>query len=231
MKGRRSAALLPAIADAVFPGRCLVCGEWLEGAGGQVCEACADDLAPLSGPRCTVCGMPLISERGTCLRCRERSFAFGQSFSLFPFEGTIRDLIHQYKFSGRVRLAGFFSDLLAAGAAERLDGAVVVPVPPRPGKRTDNVGLIARRLHQRHGILVQSIMVRSGGASQKSLDFEERQRNLLGAFGVKRGVTPPPRALLLDDVFTTGATLDACARALKDAGTESVDALTIAIDM
>ena len=229
----RGASLLHSVFEVMFPGRCLLCGQWLYFEGGSpLCGRCREGLKPLSGPRCRICSMPLVSEKDTCLRCRQTALAFGECFSLFAYEGKVRDLIHMYKFSGRTRLAGVFADFLAGAAAGRFGDAVVVPVPPRPERKgNDHVGRIARALHVRHGLSVCSVLEKGRGPAQKTLDFEERRKNLVGAFRMKAGVKAPLSVVLLDDVFTTGATLDACARVLREGGAARVSALTIAIDM
>jgi competence protein ComFC len=225
--------LLHSFLEVTFPGRCLLCGDRLFFEGGSpLCEGCREGLKPLSGPRCRVCSMPLVSEKETCIRCRETTFTFGECFSLFAFEGKVRDLIHMYKFSGRTRLAGVFAGFLAGPAATRFGDVVVVPVPPRPERRgNDHVGRIARVLRTRHGLAVCSALEKRRGPAQKTLDFEQRRGNLVGAFRMKAGMNVPLNVLLLDDVFTTGATLDACARVLREGGVKQVSALTIAIDM
>lgn len=233
---RHHAASLPRLLlDILFPGRCLLCGTWLlfEGAwGSQVCEACVTGLSPIAGPRCRVCSMPLSSEDGVCTRCRETRFAFEASHSLFAFEGEMKDLIHQYKFHGRTRIAELFAFFLADAARRRFPDSVLVPVPPRPEKwGYDHIGRIVRILEARHGMRILRILDRKKGLPQKSLDFEERRRNLVGAIRVRHGSTAPDSSVLLDDVFTTGATLDACAHALKEAGGGKVQAITLAIDM
>jgi ComF family protein len=232
-RSRGGTRIFTALLEAAFPGRCLLCGEWLYFEGGSpVCTGCLEGLTVVSGPRCRVCGMPLVSEKETCLRCRDAEFAFDACLPLFAFEGKIRDLIHLYKFSGRTRLSGVFADILAREASERMSPAVLVPVPPRPGRKGhDHIGAIARQLRSRHGIEVCMSLERGKGPAQKSLDFEERRMNLVGAFRIRPGARVPRNALLLDDVFTTGATLDACAQALRDGGAERVSAVTIAIDM
>ncbi len=107
-----------------------------------------------------------------------------------------------------------------------------MPVPPRPGRRgLDPVERIARILERRWGITVCRCLSRTGGTEQKSLDFAGRSRNLKGRITVRpaRGGVPP-LAVLLDDVFTTGATADACARALLEAGSVEVRVVTLAVD-
>jgi ComF family protein len=176
--------------------------------------------------------MPLVSEKETCMRCRETSFSFDRCLSLFAFEGKIRDLIHLYKFSGRTRLSGVFAGLISSAAADLFKDVVLVPVPPRPGRRRhDHIGRIAAVLHSRHGVSVCRALERGRGPAQKSLDFEERRRNLVGAFRMRPGARAPANTLLLDDVFTTGATLDACAGVLREGGAGRVSAIAIAIDM
>jgi predicted amidophosphoribosyltransferase len=115
-----------------------------------------------------------------------------------------------------------------------LAGNVVVPAPPRPGRRRpDAVELVARALEKVHGIKVVRILQRAGLVQQKSLDYVQRKANLKGNISVARGkkdVVVPQSVVLLDDVFTTGATLDACACALRGYGCAAVHAVTLAIE-
>jgi predicted amidophosphoribosyltransferase len=118
---------------------------------------------------------------------------------------------------------------------ERFPGALLVPVPPRPSKLRrkgwDQVEDIARILEKRHGIAVRRMLTRRGGLlEQKKLDFDERAANMRACMRVRGRVDPSSRYLVLDDVFTTGATLSACALALKNAGASRVDALVLAAD-
>jgi ComF family protein len=176
--------------------------------------------------------MPLSSEIGICTRCRVTEFAFEANHSVFAYGGEIKELIARYKFSGRMRLSSLFAAYLASSVREKFPDTVIVPVPPRPhGEKPDHVERIAKRLEAAHGFTVARPLQRVGGFSQKTLDFEERKRNLLGMVRFRPGFAAPERAVLLDDVFTTGATADACARALRDAGCGKVFVATLAIDM
>ncbi len=218
--------------DVLFPGRCLLCGQWLAPAAvGPVCAPCLDSLIVDHGPRCVRCGIPLLSERDVCMRCRAVERAFSACFALFPNRGAPRELLRALKFEGRARCAPLFAGMVAAELGRLYPGAPVVPAPPRRGRSgPDAVERICRALERRHGVAVCRVLERSGGAEQKSLDYEERARNLRGRIRVAAGRAVPDRVVLFDDVFTTGATLDACARALRDAGAREVSALTLVIE-
>jgi predicted amidophosphoribosyltransferase len=241
-----------AVVEAFFPGRCLLCGEWLPistRTEGQVCGACRSSLPMIKGERCSKCGAPICSEHGICTRCRAMDYAFDSNISLFEYSGEARTLIAEFKFAGRRRLASLFASLVGELAGEMHPGLPIVPVPPRPGRRrVDGVAMIARRL-RRAGLRVLPLLVRTGGAPQKSLDFEHRRQNLLGKIAMARGrpgeryshfrgrgegvagsASPPAEVVLLDDVFTTGATADACARVLREAGCARVFVVTLALD-
>jgi predicted amidophosphoribosyltransferase len=177
--------------------------------------------------------MALLSEKGTCTRCREAGYAFESNIALFPYSGAPRELIVKLKFADRRRLAALFAHFASAALEGELASCPVVPVPCRPGRSTpDAVELVARLLQKDHGKTVRRLLERTGGAQQKSLDFEQRRRNLSGMIRIATGgrAEIPPRVVLLDDVFTTGATLDACARSLRDGGCQSVRGLTLAIE-
>jgi competence protein ComFC len=184
-----------------------------------------------------MCGIELISEKGTCLRCRSAEYTFHSHLSLFPYTGMAKCLLQALKFGGRRRLAGFFSCRAAYELEYRLKvreaSAAIVPVPSRPGrKEPDAVELIARTLQSDHGLDVRRVLLRTAATQQKSLDYEQRRENLRGGIQVhpRFSGAVPRRVVLLDDVFTTGATLDACSRVLLQSGCQRVDALTLAME-
>ncbi len=170
------------------------------------------------------------------MRCRGREWAFDSAYPLFNYLGRAEALISAYKFGGRLSLAPFFCTLLAQALTERWPGWPLVPVPPRPGKIRrqgwDQVELLARGL-ERRGFTVLRLLERRPSLEQKKLGLEARFENARCAYGLRRGLSLSPAGLslvLLDDVFTTGATAEACALALKNAGASHVGFISIAAD-
>jgi ComF family protein len=237
MTGKGSArlrSLAGPILEAVFPGRCLLCARWLTGrepGGVPLCDPCRAGLEPPDGDRCSRCGMPLVSEQVLCMRCRAADYCFDSSIALFVHAGQAKELLRALKFGSRGRLAVFFAERAAAVLREAGRLLPVVPVPPRPGRRgPDTAELVARRLERGHGMDVRRILRRAAGVQQKSLSFQERKENLSGKIRMARAAAVPPAVVVLDDVFTTGATLDACARVLRGAGCARVYGLTLVIE-
>ncbi len=245
------AALAAPVLDMVFPQYCAACGRAAPGAV-PLCDGCRSALRPLEGLQCAICGVPLVSERERCVRCRSRELHYDRHRSVFAYSGVAKQLIIAYKFGGRTRLAGLLSTYLVPLIPQT---AVVVPVPAsRRGRRQrgyDQVRRLAAELKRHDGIPVVQALVRTRGREQKQLDFDERSRNLVGAVelvpcfgrplgpartgrrrGRRRGRrgTVPHHVVLLDDVFTTGATVNECARVLRRAGARRIDAVTLAAD-
>jgi competence protein ComFC len=230
--------LRQAASGYLFPGRCASCGDPLLGYPSRswpLCPPCEEklDFAPES--RCSICGRELISEIGTCMDCRTRSYRFESNHPLYPYSGPYRDLVVRYKFGGFIGLGRFFAEQLSLAYRERYEGLPVVPVPFRREKMKktgwDQIDLIAREMRRSHGVPVVFGLERGKSLSQKTLNYEDRLKNLKGKIRVRPGACFPGTDLvLLDDVFTTGATLSECARVLKEAGAARVCALTIAID-
>jgi competence protein ComFC len=225
------------VLEALFPGRCLNCGTWLLLESGHrlpLCADCAALLLPLAGRRCCRCGIELISELGVCVRCRNADYAFESSVSLFAYRGAAQRLLAGLKFDGRSRVAPFFAEKVADVLKERRFGThVLVPVPPRPGRKSpDAAELVSRALGRTHGIAVLRPLLRTGSVQQKSLDYEQRRKNLKGKIRIdpRRAFPPGLPVVLLDDVFTTGATLDACARVLLQVGCARVNAVTLVME-
>jgi ComF family protein len=247
-------SLFTPVREFFFPRGCALCGETLAGREETIfglCNPCRTKLilsAKEDGAEyCGSCGRPLISEMGRCLFCREQGERLWERTALvYPYSGKYRKLLGEYKFGGN-RALGFFlaerlqeacARLLAAEpglagtAGQRTRGfPLLVPVPPRPGKLRktgwDQVEYLARLL-KREGFPVYRCLKRLPSRSQKKLNREERLRNLRDRFVLIRPA--PVAAILFDDVITTGATLEACAGALKNAGTEKVYAACLFYD-
>lgn len=233
--------------EAIFPGRCLLCGDWLLLASDHsipICGTCRGKVITLHEPRCARCGVELISEKGTCLRCRGSDYMFHSNMSVFAYMGEAKRLLVCLKFEQKRRLAPFFAAHVDALLRELGWTGILVPVPSRPGRRTpDAVELVARSLERFHGRHVQRVLLRTAGVQQKSLDFQQRKDNLKGQIILSSALRQgrvrwtsaardavPRQAVLLDDVFTTGATLDACARTLLGAGCIEVNAVTLVME-
>ena len=226
-------AMLDSCLEFLLPRGCVLCGSPLPPElPWPLCGDCRASLRPWEGERCECCGLPLISELGRCMRCRGAQRAFDCAFPLFSYAGPVRDLIAEYKKNRRRSLAPYFALLFARAIEDRWPGWTVVPVPPRPARARDwdQVEEIARLLEAR-GIDVCRILERGHNSSQqKKLGRSERGDNAKKSYTLKPGATSPQRALLIDDVITTSATLDACALALRSGAAVRVEALVLAAD-
>lgn len=222
--------------DLLFPRDCVLCGGRIAQAGGAaypLCRSCAASLCSLSGPRCPRCGKTLVSEEGLCMDCRGKEFSCGEVLPLFRYEGDAATLISAYKSGGRRSLAAFWAELLERELRNRWPGRCIVPVPPRPEKakagEIDQIELLVRQLETR-GFLIARVLRRAPSAQQKSLSRKERLANSRAAYSLMPGAELSAEVVLLDDVFTTGATIEACAAALKAGGADRVCALVLAAD-
>ena len=231
-------AYLNTLLEIFFPGKCLLCGEMLLGRNQSlkpVCLSCLEGLIPITGRRCSVCSRVLISEKGICTACRQSEYNFHTNYSIFEYSGVIKELIYQYKFRRRKRVALIFAGFLAEALKQLYPRSIVIPVPPRKQlwwqREWEHVDLITRCLEGFYGIRVARILKRSGKKAQKSMDFRQRAENIRNTISVKGDMSNTySNLVLLDDIFTTGATGNECARILRAAGCRSVNLVTLALD-
>lgn len=221
---------LAAALDLVFPPHCAACGQ----RGAWLCDVCRSAIVRFVPPSCPHCGQPRRSAT-LCPACRRQSSSLEGIRSLGPFVRPLQQAIHALKYGGLRVLAPLLSDLLAEHwQREPLPVDVIVPVPlhrARERRRGYNQArLLARELSKRIGVPVcaEALLRRRDTPPQVGLSRAARYENVRRAFTVGREHLAGKRVLLLDDVLTTGATLEACAEPLLADGVRSVWALTLA---
>lgn len=220
-----------ALLDLIYPPTCGGCGR----AGARFCARCAAQVAWLDAdPFCSHCGRP-TSAGTVCSWCRTAPPALDAIRSAALFVGPLRQATHVFKYTGRTDLAGPLAALMAAfWERHPLPADLVVPVPLYPKRQRERgfnqAELLARAFAAQTGLPLSPhglARVRET-ASQVGLSAQERRDNVRGAFRAWGDAWAGRRPLLIDDVCTTGATLEACAAALRSAGSQAVYALTLA---
>jgi ComF family protein len=235
--------ILRRVLDIIFPSFCSFCKDPL---GDSIipyfCSSCWADFALLTGPVCPRCGKPFgspetlsYSPEFECGTCRNDPPLFDQALSIGYFEGPLREAIHQFKYRPCRSLGRPLGDWMVQQVRVLTDIDMIMPVPlhtTRLRQRGFNQALLlAHRMSETHRIpLVYDNLIRSRPTRpQVELSGLERVRNVEGAFSLKRPRdVASKRVVLVDDVFTTGATMNECASVLKDAGADQVIAFTLA---
>jgi ComF family protein len=225
--------------DLLFPPRCVVCGA----AGADLCAVCLGKVRRAPEPRCARCDAPLAGGRAApgelCGECVTGAFAPDVDRALVGaiYEENVRTAIHALKYHGKRRVAEPLAGMaLAAWRASGLSAEVIVPVPLHRSQRRprgyNQADLLARGLARGAGLPIQrdALERTRATAAQARLPASERQRNVAGAFGLLPGaVALSGRTILLvDDVITTGATIQAAASALREARPAAIYALAVA---
>jgi len=226
-----------AILAVILAPACAACQRPLdEPTRGPVCRGCWAAILPITPPVCDACCDPLPSWRtislecSRCPRCRRRDLLVVRGRAIGPYDGSLRAIVHALKYDGRRTLAKPLAALLAHHGSSVLDGAdVVVPVPLHRSRRRargfNQAAEIARHLPLPTAHALTRVRATP---SQTDLPAAKRHANVRDAFALRRADVKTRIVVLVDDVSTTGATLDACARVLIDAGAREVRALTVA---
>lgn len=235
--------VLPSGLNLLYPPVCQLChARRAEAPAGFVCGQCWRQVRFIRPPFCHRCGLPFAGEFTTnfvCTNCHDLELHFSSARSAVVAKGVVREAIHRFKYSGAVWFENFLVGLLLREAAPALlasepwDGLVPVPLHPvklrerefnqaarlaAPLARATKIPLREKILRREHSTGTQTALTRT-----------ERAANMKHAFAVRPGVRlAGQRLVLVDDVFTTGATTNACAAALRAAGAKEVAVWTVA---
>ncbi len=235
--------VLRGIKDLIYPDYCLSCGNKIISRAGQapLCPACRCRIEENTPPLCVSCGRQLTGQapgKNLCRSCLKRNFSFDRAFSPCKYEGVVKKLIHEFKYSGKDYLGKFLGKILRDFTCAHplpvgyID--LVIPVPLHKDR------LREREFNQAH-ILSESVagvfgrktssgilMRKKPTRTQTELGFAQRQKNIKGSFAADgSGILKGSDVLLVDDVLTTGATASEAAKTLKEAGAKKVYVLTL----
>lgn len=227
------------IMDILFPRRCPVCGQIVMPKGDLICPGCMGKLSWVRRPTCKKCGKEVLSDTVEyCFDCTRRMRSFDYGLSLINYDDIASRSMAQIKYNNKREYLDFYSEAMFRGLGKqllRMRADALVPVPVHPSRmRTrgfNQAEELARRLSGKTGIPVNhTILKRSKKtAPQKSLDPSGRLKNLEQAFAADHIPPDIHSVILVDDIYTTGSTIEACTRALKRAGMDHVYFVTIFI--
>lgn len=233
--------LFRALLDVILPPVCHICHSFIPDAGElHICGSCLGRLQLVSPPLCTLCGIPFsgAGDNHRCGACTVEPPHFDAARAHFLYEDPIRELIHSFKYTRSIHRRLPLALLALEGIrpiAAACNPDMVVPVPlhrSRLRERGFNQaillgGIVSQRLAL--PMVADALMRTRATEAQIKLSATERRTNVKGAFSVKKPVqVAGKKILLLDDVMTTGSTMNECAKELKKAGAAAVFAVTIA---
>ena len=227
------------IINLFFPRRCPVCGDIVQPLGELICPGCVGALSPVRQPVCKKCGKEVESgQMEYCYDCARHPKPFVQNFALLNYNSAASRSMSAIKYKGRREYLDFYSQAVCrrfAKTIRRISPDVLVPVPVHPTRMRsrgfNQAELLARCIGRQLEIPVcpKGLRRTKKTLPQKQLNQQERLKNLRQAFVPGNLPLGVRTVLLIDDIYTTGSTLEACARALKSMGVENVYGLTLCI--
>lgn len=230
--------ILKELADCFYPPRCPVCDEILA-PGNLICPLCVNEALPVLEPTCRKCGKPIEDDRREyCSDCLRRTHVYRQGKAVFVYKAGIKKSMYRFKYSNRREYAAFYAKCAADihGAwIRKKQVEIIVPIPMYQGKKRrrgyNQAEVFARALGKEIGIPVDAGLVKRvrNTTPQKELSDKERQRNLKNAFQLTQDIVEYTHILLVDDIYTTGSTMDAVAATLLSGGAVDVYYICISI--
>lgn len=225
----------------LVPYQCPCCKKFLGEKERGICASCLSEIRWIEPPFCSVCGVPFVSsqvENHPCGSCTLRKRAFHMARALGYYEGTLRLAIQKWKYQERSSLTSFFGEMMGEGFFQYWSPSTIdllLPVPLHP-KRLRERGfnqslLLAKALSNRTKIPYQKRLLQKVHPTPPLMELHarERERVIKGSFRVvKKEEVVGKSILLVDDVYTTGATVNECAKVLLAAGANRVDVFTLA---
>lgn len=223
--------------NALFPRRCPFCQRALS-KGTLVCDRCLGKLRIIESPFCLKCGKPVSKDQELCMDCQRREHQFCSGRSVFLYNKPMKKAIYRFKYENKREYASFFADAIVQNLTEYgkylgVDGIVPIPLHPRRERSRgyNQAALVARKIGAEWEIPVyENLLIRKTNTRPlKNQTEEQRKNNLKNAFLIKANGVQLKKILLVDDIYTTGSTIDEAARTLKEGGANEVFFISISL--
>lgn len=234
--------LFRGITNLVYPPYCTICGKKIiTKEFNPLCPECIGKIKWNLPPFCSICGRNTVIELfpiNICLECKKQHHFFDRAWSVSLYEGIMRECIHKFKYERRFELIYFFERILEEFIKKFINIGIfdyIFPIPLHPKKlreREFNQALliaepIAKKFKKK--ILLRNIYRKKYTLPQSELKAEDRRKNIKGAFVIKNTRQIVNKNIfIIDDILTTGATVDECAKLFKESGANIIEVLTIA---
>jgi ComF family protein len=224
-----------------LPPQCHCCEKCLEEGQQGICPDCLSEIHWIEPPFCSVCGTPFVSkevEDHPCGSCLTKKKYFTMARALGYYEGPLREAIHRWKYQGKTHVNSLFGEWMVEGLHRYWDSTffdLLIPVPLHP-KRLKERGfnqslLLVKELSRKTGIPYRKQILKKSRPTipQVNLNGKEREKGVKGSFQIMDGEEVEGKSILMvDDVYTTGATVNECSKVLLTGGAKRVDVFTLA---
>jgi len=233
--------MLEAIINLLYPALCRNCFKKIDRPGRNICDNCAKDIKERLPPFCARCGRQLKHDQGptaVCADCARGNPCFDKAWSACHYDGALKALIHDFKYKKITCLSGDFSALMINFMKKHgigKDCDIILPIPMHQNRlfnrEINHADILARELAKRLNIPFSKKALRKikDTPLQSRLNREDRIKNQSSSFALKNSsVARNKNILLVDDLFTTGSTVNECSRLLKDSGASYVEVITLA---
>jgi len=223
--------------DLIFPARCPVCDKAVAFPE-LICPGCREKFQAVEAPRCLKCGKHIRDEREEyCKGCRLAVHKFEQGRGLYAYQ-SVAESMYRFKYAGRREYARYYGEQIVEKLGRTIRGwapDALVPVPIHAARKRERgynqAEALAKEIGSRMGIPVEKRLIKRVKKTlpQKLLDDRQRQNNLKRAFKIDRNDVKLKTVIIIDDIYTTGSTIDACAAVLKAAGVEKIYFIAVAV--
>lgn len=233
------------IIDFIYPRRCPICGEIVIPKGNKICKGCKEQLIYVKEPCCKKCSKPIwLEEAEFCFDCTKKKLSYDRGYSLLEYNKAMKHSMSEFKFHSKKEYADFYIEemLEKRGSWIReIAPTALIPVPLHLEKKKqrgyNQAEILANGIGEALDIpVLTNVLLRNKNTTpQKLLDDKERYKNLQHAFVISdeyfntKNLLSLERVLLIDDIYTTGTTIDVCSRVLKEIGVVEVYFMTVCI--
>ena len=221
------------VLDLIFPKSCLVCDSHIE--KGVICTSCYSQLLTMTSQVCNICGTHLKDNK--CEVCEEETFYFDKAVSIYEYNNILKSLIHNFKYQEFTVISKFFAEEISSKSIflnELDENFEIIPVPMHSVKKRqrgyNQAEVFAKDLSFYTNMKLNSKLTYRNRftQTQTKLNKSERHQNLKNAFGFRKKYFNKDKFLVVDDVFTTGSTVNELSKLLIDNGAKEINVLTIA---